>query len=60
MRKSSQVLIFINVQKALGAGIKFHLSDNGVVLTEGDERGYLSPEFFDRVEVAKARRAIEG
>jgi 2'-phosphotransferase len=60
MRKSSQILIFLNIQKALDAGIKFYLSDNGVVLTEGDERGFLSIEFFDRVEDAKTRKAVEG
>jgi len=49
MRNSSRILIFINVQKALDAGIKFWLSDNGVVLTEGDERGYLPEIFFERV-----------
>jgi 2'-phosphotransferase len=60
MRKSSQILIFVNVRKALDAGIKFHLSDNGVVLTEGDETGYLKPEFFERVEDAKTKKAVEG
>jgi 2'-phosphotransferase len=50
MRSSSQVLIYIDVQKALDAGITFFLSENGVVLTEGDERGFLSPEYFLRVE----------
>lgn len=49
MRSSSKVLIYIDVQKALAAGIKFWLSDNGVVLTEGDETGLLSKKFFDRV-----------
>ncbi|PPR03781.1 hypothetical protein CVT24_007523 [Panaeolus cyanescens] len=53
MRNSSQVLIFINLTKALEAGLKFFLSDNGVVLTEGDERGFLDREFFDRVEDSK-------
>lgn len=50
MRTSAQILIYIDVQKALDAGIKFHLSENGVVLTEGNERGFLAPEFFSRVE----------
>jgi len=50
MRNSAQVLIYIDVQKALDAGIAFSLSENGVVLTEGDERGILSPEYFLRVE----------
>jgi len=53
MRTSSQILIFIHLQKALDAGIKFFLSDNGVILTEGDGDGFLKPEFFERVENAK-------
>src|SRR5579859_5310489 len=52
MRKSSQVLIYVDLRKALAAGIKFHLSDNGVILTEGDERGFLDPKFFSKVENA--------
>ncbi|KAF9453489.1 hypothetical protein P691DRAFT_792554 [Macrolepiota fuliginosa MF-IS2] len=60
MRKSSQILIFIHVRKALDAGIKFYLSDNGIVLTEGDKAGYLKTEFFDRVEIAKTRIAVDG
>jgi len=53
MRSSSQVLIYVDVDKAISAGIKFYISANGVVLTEGDERGYLRPEFFSLVENAK-------
>ena len=53
MRTSSQILIFINLQKALDAGVKFFLSDNGVILTEGDDEGFLRPEFFEKVENAK-------
>ncbi|KXN86727.1 tRNA 2'-phosphotransferase 1 [Leucoagaricus sp. SymC.cos] len=60
MRRSSQILVFVNVQKALDAGIKFELSDNGVVLTGGDEKGFLRPQFFDRVEDAKTRQALAG
>lgn len=52
MRNSSEVLIFIDVQKAIDAGIKFYLSENGVVLTEGDAKGLLGPQFFQRVEYA--------
>jgi 2'-phosphotransferase len=50
MRNSAQVLVYVDVQKALEAGISFSLSDNGVILTEGDERGFLSTEYFLRVE----------
>jgi 2'-phosphotransferase len=53
MRESAQVLIYIDMQKALEAGILFFLSENGVVLTEGDVRGFLSPEYFLRVEDRK-------
>lgn len=53
MRKSSTVLIYIDIRAALEAGIKFYVSDNGVVLTEGNEKGFLSYEFFKRVENRK-------
>lgn len=59
VRNSSQILIFINVQKALDVGIKFYLSTNGVVLTEGNSSGVLSPEFFLRVENAD-RTPVKG
>lgn len=52
MRASSQILIYVDVQKAIYAGFKFWLSNNGVVLTEGDSNGFLAPEFFQRVENA--------
>lgn len=60
MRTSSQVLIFINLQKALDAGIKFFMSDNGVILTEGDNEGFLRPEFFEKVENAKREVMVQG
>ncbi|KAJ7675796.1 KptA family-domain-containing protein [Mycena polygramma] len=59
MRGSSQVLIFIDVQRAIDAGLTFSLSNNGVILTEGDEHGVLGPQFFMRVETSK-RVAIPG
>ena len=60
MRTSSQVLIFINLQKALDAGIKFFMSDNGVILTEGDNEGFLRPEFFEKVENTKREVMVQG
>ncbi|SJL02253.1 related to tRNA 2'-phosphotransferase 1 [Armillaria ostoyae] len=50
IRDSSRILIYIDVAKALEAGIKFYLSKNGVVLTPGNESGYLEPRFFHKVE----------
>ncbi|KAG5726138.1 putative tRNA 2'-phosphotransferase [Termitomyces sp. T112] len=49
MRSSSQILIFLDVPKALDAGIKFFLSDNGVVLSEGQD-GLILPDFFLNVQ----------
>ncbi|KAH7135638.1 KptA family-domain-containing protein [Dendryphion nanum] len=53
MRKSSTVLIYVDLKKALGKGVKFFKSENGVILTEGDGKGLLSYEFFKRVESRK-------
>ncbi|KAJ3982796.1 KptA family-domain-containing protein [Lentinula detonsa] len=50
IRKSSRILIYIDVEKALADGIKFYLSANGVVLCPGDEYGFLEPKYFQRVE----------
>ncbi|KAG8835595.1 hypothetical protein FRC17_002187 [Serendipita sp. 399] len=46
MRKSSQVLIYIDTERAIGDGIKFFLSQNGVILTPGNEEGFLPKEYF--------------
>ncbi|KAI4954082.1 hypothetical protein J4E91_001791 [Alternaria rosae] len=53
MRTNSTILIYIDINAALAAGIKFFLSENGVILTEGNEQGLLSYEFFKRVESRK-------
>lgn len=50
MRKSSTILVYIDIKKAMEAGIKFFVSENGVILTEGNEKGSLPYEFFERVE----------
>lgn len=53
MRKSSTVLVYIDILAAMKAGIKFFISENGVILTEGNENGFLPYEFFKRVESRK-------
>lgn len=58
MRSSSQVLIYINLRKAIAAGIKFYVSHNGVILTEGDALGFLEPQFFERVEKVNVQKDI--
>lgn len=50
MRKTSSILIYIDIRAALAAGIKFFVSENGVILTEGNEDGFLPYQYFKRVE----------
>lgn len=50
MRKSSTVLMFLDVPKALEAGLKLWRSDNGVILSEGNGEGLVPLEMFERVE----------
>lgn len=53
MRMSSTVLIYVDINAALDKGIPFFVSENGVILTEGNEQGVLPYEFFSRVENRK-------
>lgn len=50
MRNSSSVLVYVDIKKALEAGVKFWRSENGVILSEGDENGVIGLQFFSRVE----------
>lgn len=60
MRGDAQVLIYIDVRKALAAGVPFWRSENGVILSEGipaaqdgNQKGeaqkFVSVDFFDVV-----------
>jgi 2'-phosphotransferase len=49
MRKDAELLIEIDMEASLKDGIKWWLSDNGVLLTEGDEQGILSTKYFKSV-----------
>lgn len=50
MRKSSTILMFLDLKKAMEAGVEFWLSDNGVILSGGDSEGIIPLEYFRRVE----------
>jgi len=50
MRNSSSVLVYVDIKKAVGAGIKFWKSENGVILSEGDVNGLIGLQFFSKVE----------
>jgi len=53
MRNTSAVLVFIDLKKALEGGLKFWKSANGVILSEGDEKGVVPLAYFARVEERK-------
>ena len=57
MRASCEVLVWVDVQRAVSAGMTFYESDNGVILTDGFN-GTVPPEFFDRVEERKTGRLM--
>ncbi|GAB7358044.1 hypothetical protein MBLNU230_g0207t1 [Neophaeotheca triangularis] len=57
MRNSSAVLVWVDLPRAMEAGVSFWTSDNGVVLSEGEAGTGLVPlRFFKRVE----ERGVEG
>ncbi|KAJ4141115.1 tRNA 2'-phosphotransferase [Fusarium equiseti] len=49
MRKDAELIIEVDMEASLKDGIKWWLSDNGVLLTEGDEQGILSTKYFKSV-----------
>ncbi|KAF4963256.1 hypothetical protein FSARC_8725 [Fusarium sarcochroum] len=46
MRKDAELIIEIDIESSLKDGVEWWLSDNGVLLTEGDEQGILSSKYF--------------
>ncbi|ORY93298.1 phosphotransferase KptA/Tpt1 [Syncephalastrum racemosum] len=57
MRATSQVYIFINLDKALKDGIPFYRSSNQVILTEG-VNGFLSIDYFESVQDRHGQRIL--
>lgn len=47
-RSNCQLLIYIDMKRAMEAGIQFFRSSNNVILTKG-LNGVLSPEFFSKI-----------
>lgn len=57
MRSDAEILIYINLRKALEAGCPFYRSENGVILSEGMDNGktkIVPIDFFDLVVERKA------
>lgn len=59
MRSNSKVLIYIDLEKALEYGIKFFLSRNKVILSEGDKDGKIEPFLFKSVIDKKTRKSLK-
>ncbi|XP_057979823.1 uncharacterized protein LOC131165785 isoform X2 [Malania oleifera] len=57
VRRDINVLIFIDVQKALEDGMKFYISDNKVILTEGFD-GIVPVKYFEKIESWPKRQPI--
>ncbi|KAL0931810.1 tRNA 2'-phosphotransferase 1 [Colletotrichum truncatum] len=50
MRKDAELLVYVDVARALKEeGLKWWISENGVVLTEGDEEGVVPSRLFKEV-----------
>nr|CAB3260711.1 uncharacterized protein LOC100175594 [Phallusia mammillata] len=49
MRKTCNLFIYIDIAAAMADGIRFFVSSNGVILSTGDDMGYLSPKYFIKV-----------
>ncbi|KAM0939212.1 putative 2'-phosphotransferase [Dioscorea sansibarensis] len=57
MRRDVNVLIFLDVKKALEEGMKLYISDNKVILTEGFD-GVVPVKFFNKIETWPERQPI--
>lgn len=49
MRNDAELLFYIDVQKSMNDGVEWWISDNGVVLTEGDKYGRIGPKYWKKV-----------
>ncbi|PAA56126.1 hypothetical protein BOX15_Mlig019540g1 [Macrostomum lignano] len=58
LRQSADVLIFVDLPKALADGFKFCVSRNSVILCEGDDTGHLPPAYFKEVWKLKPYRLL--
>ncbi|KAL6513575.1 hypothetical protein OROGR_021061 [Orobanche gracilis] len=57
MRRDVNILIFLDVRKALEEGMKLYISDNMVVLTEGFD-GVVPQKYFQKIESWPKRKPI--
>ncbi|KAK0163082.1 hypothetical protein PV327_006793 [Microctonus hyperodae] len=49
LRQSAEIYIFIDFKKATDDGMKFFESENGVILCDGNNKGFIEPQYFLKV-----------
>ncbi|XP_071718017.1 uncharacterized protein [Rutidosis leptorrhynchoides] len=57
MRRDVNILIFLDIRKALEGGMKLYISENKVILTEGFN-GVVPVKYFERIESWPDRKLI--
>eukprot|EP00268_Persea_americana_P037747 TRINITY_DN3745_c0_g1_i1.p1 TRINITY_DN3745_c0_g1~~TRINITY_DN3745_c0_g1_i1.p1 ORF type:complete len:324 (-),score=51.12 TRINITY_DN3745_c0_g1_i1:194-1024(-) len=57
MRRDVNILIFLDIRKALEEGMKLYISDNKVILTEGFD-GTVPVKYFEKIETWPGRQPI--
>ncbi|CAH1261564.1 TRPT1 [Branchiostoma lanceolatum] len=53
MRKTCQVLVFIDIAAAMRDGLQFYRSANNVILCPGDREGLILPKYFQQALQAR-------
>lgn len=49
MRKTAEVFLYVNLPLALSDGIKFYKSANAVILSPGNDKGFIDLKYFSKV-----------
>jgi len=49
MRRSCDVFVYIDIKEAMRDGLKFFVSTNNVILSPGNNRGFILPKYFKEV-----------
>lgn len=50
IRNTAQVFIYIDLDLALKDGLEFFKSPNGVILSPGNQKGFVEPKYFLKVQ----------
>ncbi|KAK9749259.1 hypothetical protein RND81_02G113300 [Saponaria officinalis] len=57
MRRDINLVIFLDVKKALEDGMKLYMSENNVILTEGFD-GVVPPKYFEKILLWPSRQPV--